>query len=578
MLKQIAAIPGPQAIKLSLLLLLALLVAGAVAGATLSLTRAQAANGVYDADGDKLIEISNLDQLNALRYDRDGDGAADRDIDAGEYALVFPVHSNESVCDSGCNGYELAKSLDFNQAASYRTGSVNTAWTDTTGEGWTPIVHRDNTETPKPYNAKFEGNGYTISNLYSNATGIDRETGLFARLGEDADVNGVGLLSVSITGGYYDAGGLAGRNLGDISNSYATGTLKGKGDIGGLVGNNAPGASITGSHSSGSVTGDENNVGGLAGDNFGALSRSYSSSTVSGKKDYVGGLTGYNAGSVNHSYASGAVSGKGECVGGLVGKNVSAVTAAFAYGAVSGSDDYVGGLVGNNIGTVTVSYAAGAVSGTGDYVGGLAGKNGGTVRNAYAMNDVSGNSSVGGLIGDNTATVKYAFAVGSVTGQASLGGLIGTMADSGTTVTGSYWDTTVGLPASTIGTGKTTTELQTPTGYTGIYANWQSGTEGDVWDFGTASRYPALKADMDGDGTATADEFGSQYSIAPDADAHADAGTDGYTHADAYTGAYGYAQSLRPRPRLRSNRPRPASPALAPARPTPPPRPRQHPP
>ena len=140
--KQIAAFASPQAMKMSLLLLLALLFAGAVAGATLSLTRAQAANGVYDADGDKLIEISNLDQLNALRYDRDGDGAADRDIDAGEYALVFPVHSDQTVCDSGCNGYELAKSLDFNQAASYRTGSVNTAWTSTGGEGWTPIVHR----------------------------------------------------------------------------------------------------------------------------------------------------------------------------------------------------------------------------------------------------------------------------------------------------------------------------------------------------------------------------------------------------------------------------------------------------
>ena len=155
--------------KLSILLLLALLVIGVAAGATLSLTLAQAANGVYDADGDKLIEISNLDQLDALRYDRDGNGAADRDNDAGEYSLVFPVAADQSVCDSGCNGYELANSLDFNQAASYRTGSVNTAWTDTTGEGWTPIVHRDGTETPKPYNAKFEGNGYTISNLYSNA-------------------------------------------------------------------------------------------------------------------------------------------------------------------------------------------------------------------------------------------------------------------------------------------------------------------------------------------------------------------------------------------------------------------------
>ena len=58
------------------------------------------------------------------------------------------------------------------------------------------------------------------------------------------------------------------------------------------------------------------------------------------------------------------------------------------------------------------------------------------------------------------------------------------------------------------GNGKTTGELQTPTSATGIYANWS----GSRWDFGTASQYPALKADVDNDGTATVGEFGSQRS------------------------------------------------------------------
>ena len=48
-----------------------------MAGVTLSMTQAQSANGVYDTDGDKLIEISYLEQLDALRYDPDGNGAAD---------------------------------------------------------------------------------------------------------------------------------------------------------------------------------------------------------------------------------------------------------------------------------------------------------------------------------------------------------------------------------------------------------------------------------------------------------------------------------------------------------------------
>ena len=32
----------------------------------------------------------------------------------------------------------------------------------------------------------------------------------------------------------------------------------------------------------------------------------------------------------------------------------------------------------------------------------------------------------------------------------------------------------------------------------------------DFWDFGTGSQYPALKADWNGDGVATAREFGCQ--------------------------------------------------------------------
>ena len=75
-----------------------------------------------------------------------------------------------------------------------------------------------------------------------------------------------------------------------------------------------------------------------------------------------------------------------------------------------------------------------------------------------------------------------------------------------------YWDTTVG-PSSGVGdrssrspnlvvTGKTTTELQSPTGYTGIYANWNLDLDGrlgvgdaqgrdDPWDFGTATNIPS---------------------------------------------------------------------------------------
>ena len=49
-----------------------------------------------------------------------------------------------------------------------------------------------------------------------------------------------------------------------------------------------------------------------------------------------------------------------------------------------------------------------------------------------------------------------------------------------------------------MGAGKTTGELQTPTGYSSIYANWNVNVDGvtgndDPWDFGTSSQYPILK-------------------------------------------------------------------------------------
>ena len=45
----------------------------------------------YDSDGDGLIEISTLAQLNAVRWDLDGDGAADNGANESSYATAFPI-------------------------------------------------------------------------------------------------------------------------------------------------------------------------------------------------------------------------------------------------------------------------------------------------------------------------------------------------------------------------------------------------------------------------------------------------------------------------------------------------------
>ena len=237
--------------------------------------------------------------------------------------------------------------------------------------------------------------------------------------------------------------------------------------------------------------------------------------------DNVGGLVGFNDhGKIRDSYATGSVSGV-ENVGGLVGFNhfFGEIHSSYATGSVSG-DSYIGGLVGSNdyTGEIRGSYATGRVSGV-ERVGGLVGFNDfGKIRDSYATGSVSGDFYIGGLVGFNGGTVSGSYATGRVSGVHYIGGMVGRNEGD---ITVSYWDTrTSGHPTGTHGEGRTTTALQAPTDYSGIYRGWNQDFDGDdvnddSWDFGTSSEYPALRADMDGNDDATWQEFGYQIRSGP---------------------------------------------------------------
>jgi hypothetical protein len=91
------------------------------------------------------------------------------------------------------------------------------------------------------------------------------------------------------------SGGLLGYNedfygVSIVNNCYATGNVSGTTRVGGLVGYNSSGTSVTNCYSTGSVSGTLE-VGGLAGRNVGTVTNSYSTGSVSGTS-YVGGLVG----------------------------------------------------------------------------------------------------------------------------------------------------------------------------------------------------------------------------------------------------------------------------------------------
>ena len=399
----------------------------------------------YDADADGLIEVSNLAQLDAIRWDLDGNGSPDLLVFRERYAAAFPDAASRMGCPpSGCRGYELTADLDFDTNGNGQADAGDTYWNAipaypgdhkrTDGRGWIPLGERT-TETAAAFAAVFDGNGHVIRNLY--ISGYSDFMGLFSD--NTGIIRNVGLESVDVTSRGHQSGvtvgGMVGLNEGIINDSYVTGAVSGAGAVGGLVGKHLSRGVIKDSYATASVTG------------------AYSPDGATG----VGGLVGVNSGKVMGSYATGEVSGKIVDAGGLVGVHWDGlIKASYATGDVSANDapesQSRGGLVGvNHGGDIEASYATGEVSGDAAHLGGLVGKH-------------------------QTGIVVPAGVVSA-----------------------SYWNTeSSGLSTSSGGVGKTSAELVTPTGYAGIYADWNVDLDGDgraddPWDFGTDSQYPVLK-------------------------------------------------------------------------------------
>ena len=355
------------------------------------------------------------------------------------------------------------RDLDFNEDSSYATGSTNkSVWqpnnSDTsmaTNEGFVGIDSGFGIEENIP--SIFEGNGHTISNLYSRNTddmspgdGKDMNpiarVGLFKSTEAKATIRNLGVVDARLYGStsdYEQIGSLVSKNKGTILACHATGEANG-GDgvdtIGGLVGTNTAGTgtaagAIIDSHATVAVDGGnaKDRVGGLVGLNRkGSIRGSYATGAVTdsaGDKQDIGGLAGYNTtdGSITASYATGAAIGGNETdyIGGLVGRNDGNITGNYATGAVNGNvgdGDYVGGLVGRNEGSITGNYASGAANGgagLNDNVGGLAGNNDGSITGNYASGAANGGARgydyVGGLVGRNKGGIVASFATGSAT-------------------------------------------------------------------------------------------------------------------------------------------------------------------
>ena len=309
-----------------------------------------------DRDNDGLIEISNIEQLDSIRYNLTG------------------------TCSVGtCNGYELTRNLDFNDNASYRNRADTASrgfYTASNGY-WRPVG------TSTFFNATLEGNNYSISNVRMHHPS-EYTVGFFTSVGSNALLKNIHLRNVTVQ-----------------ASSTARPVLLGQSSAGALAGGNA--GTIIQSSASGSVLGSTN-VGGLVGYHSGTISQCSATGDAMGSQ-YVGGLVGTNdsetntrgtstRGTISQSYATGDVTGAS--AGGLVGNNIyGTIIQSYATGDVTGAS--AGGVVVINFN-----------------VGGLLGYNSGIILhgswNKDATQTVSGtarinNAKVG--IGTNIGTAAY---------------------------------------------------------------------------------------------------------------------------------------------------------------------------
>ena len=274
----------------------------------------------HDSDDDGLIEITSSEQLDAIRWDLDGDGTPESNTT--KYTEQFPSVSEHCPVD-GCIGYELVSDIDYTDH-SYISGT---------------------------FTGTFDGNNYTISNAIVTDSDVTTNDvgGIFSIL--NGEVRNLHLADVYVQ-----------------HDTVATTT-------GGLVGKLLLGGNITNVHvNSGTVNSSATQTGGLVGNSTGTIHTSTTNTTVLGV-GYTGGLVGYSNGEIKLSNATSYVSSTGKYTGGLVGYSDSAqIRKSYAGGAnVSSTGEYTGGLVGYlNGGGITRSNAANFVYGT-DYTGGLVG-------------------------------------------------------------------------------------------------------------------------------------------------------------------------------------------------------------
>ncbi len=254
------------------------------------------------------------------------------------------------------NSYEgmyvkLAADIDLSETYGADIGGEEVSWTPIGSSG-------------APFKGTFDGGDFAISGLHINSD-ADYQ-GFFGYLGSGGTIQS---LTVSGTvSGRYQVAGIVGDNYGgSVINCVNRCTVTGETFAGGIAGGNAGNETLTstvqGCVNYGTITctkASDGNAGGIVGSNSGSniwIDGCTNYGAVVGASDttygYIGGIAGMNYGTVTNcvnEQSAQVTGGELYSIGGIVGYNYSEITNCYNLGTLSVADGveaaYVGGIAG----------------------------------------------------------------------------------------------------------------------------------------------------------------------------------------------------------------------------------------
>ncbi|MCH8519678.1 MAG: hypothetical protein LAT82_02890 [Nanoarchaeota archaeon] len=199
---------------------------------------------------------------------------------AKRFEYIRSCEGLQNINNNLSNNYKLVSDIDCSQTTTWNSG-----------EGFIPLG-----SLSEPFEGEFNGNGFTIDNLYINRN--QNSQGLFGATTQATIIRNVAIENAQISSSQNGIGILGGslNSVGLIQNIYVQGEVTGNNNVGGLIGELNSG-SIRNVHSNVDVSGSQR-VGGLIGlVEESTIDSSYSISQVSGSSS-EGGFVGSSSSSI----------------------------------------------------------------------------------------------------------------------------------------------------------------------------------------------------------------------------------------------------------------------------------------